>query len=104
MTRPVAIRPGGNGPSTIDSFSSRHALTGPRTCGRRCYVRVQVYDQKGWLLDGWRGVIVPWGFWVTAQDEICFRGSTPQPWRIDPKYPKAPLGCPPRDQVLMKFD
>ena len=26
------------------------------------------------------------------------------PWREDPKYPGAPLSCPPKDQVVMKFN
>ena len=89
-------------------FSLPHAIAldaqGRLYIADRNNVRVQVYDQKGRLLDSWRDVIVPWGFWVTAKDEIWVCGSTPQPWRVDPKYPKAPLGCPPRDQVLMKFD
>jgi hypothetical protein len=56
------------------------------------------------LLDSWRDVIVPWGFWVTPQDEIWVCGSSPQPWRFKMKYATAPLGCPPKDQMLMKFD
>lgn len=89
-------------------FSLPHAIAldaqGRLYIADRNNVRVQVYDQKGRLLDSWRDVIVPWSFWVTAQNEIWVCGSTPQPWRVDPKYPDAPLGCPPRDQVLMKFD
>ena len=25
-------------------------------------------------------------------------------WRLDPDYPTAPLGCPPKDQVVMRFN
>jgi len=67
-------------------------------------VRIQVYSQAGELLDSWRDILVPWGLWVTAADEIWVCGSSPMQWRIDPKYPKAPLGCPPKDQVFMRFD
>jgi hypothetical protein len=91
-----------------EDFSLPHAIAidsrGRLYIADRNNVRIQVYDQSGRLLDSWRDVIVPWGFWVTPQDEIWVCGSSPQPWRADPKYPKAPLGCPPKDQVLMKFD
>lgn len=66
--------------------------------------RVQVYSQSGELLDSWANVLVPWGFWVTEQDEIWVCGSSPMPWLEDPKYPGAPLGCPPKDQLVMKFN
>lgn len=26
------------------------------------------------------------------------------PWRVDPNYPHAPLGCPPKDQIVMRFN
>jgi hypothetical protein len=26
------------------------------------------------------------------------------PWVTDPKYPTAPLGCPPKDQLFVKFN
>jgi hypothetical protein len=66
--------------------------------------RVQIYSQSGELLDSWANVLVPWGFWVSDQDEIWVCGSSPMPWLEDPKYPGAPLGCPPKDQVVMKFN
>ncbi len=67
-------------------------------------VRVQVFDTSGKLLDVWRDIIVPWGFCITPSDEIWVCGSSPMPWRFDPKYAAAPLGCPPKDQVFMKFN
>lgn len=67
-------------------------------------VRVQIYSQDGKLLDSWSDVIVPWGFSVTENDEIWVCGSSPMQWRNDPDYPGAPLGCPPKDQVFMKFN
>jgi hypothetical protein len=41
---------------------------------------------------------------MTGSDEIWVCGSSPMPWRFDAKYPTAPLGCPPKDQVFMKFN
>lgn len=66
--------------------------------------RVQVYSQSGELLDSWLNIIVPWGFWVGPRDEIWVAGSSPMTWAMDAKYPTAPLGCPPKDQVFMRFD
>ena len=66
-------------------------------------VRVQVYNTDGQLIDSWRNIVVPWGFCITANDDIWVCGSSPMKWRFDPKYPGAPLGCPPKDQVFMKF-
>ncbi len=90
------------------NFSIPHAIEidskGRLYVADRNNVRVQVYDQRGKLLDSWRDVIVPWGFWLSAKDEIWVCGSSPMQWRIDLKYPTAPLGCPPKDQVLTKFN
>jgi hypothetical protein len=66
--------------------------------------RVQVYSQDGELLDSWKDVLVPWGFWMTARDELWVCGSSPMPWITVPKYADAPLGCPPKDQLFMRFD
>lgn len=66
-------------------------------------VRVQLYDQQGKLLDSWANVIVPWGFWMRDNDELWVCGSSPMPWREDPKYPGAPLSCPPKDQLVVRF-
>ena len=66
-------------------------------------VRVQVYNTAGKLIDSWRDIVVPWGFCITANDDIWVCGSSPMKWRFNPKYPGAPLGCPPKDQVFMKF-
>jgi NHL repeat-containing protein len=89
-------------------FSLPHAIAmdsrGHLYVADRNNVRVQVYDQRGKLLDSWRDVIVPWGFWITPKDEIWVCGSSPMPWRDDSAYPGAPVGCPPRDQLLMKFN
>jgi len=91
-----------------DQFSLPHAIAidskGKLYIADRNNVRVQVYDQKGNLTDSWQNIIVPWGFWISLDDEIWVCGSSPMQWRNDSKYPAAPLGCPPKDQVFMKFN
>jgi DNA-binding beta-propeller fold protein YncE len=62
--------------------------------------RVQVFDQNGRFLDQWQNLCVPWGFWITPDDEIWVCGSSPMPWREEDNV----LGCPPKDQLFMKFD
>ena len=59
---------------------------------------VQVFDQSGKVLAQWADVMVPWGLWVTARDEIWVCGSSPMP---RPK--KGYRGLPPKDQVVLKF-
>ncbi len=79
-----------------ENFSIPHAITldshGRLYVADRNNVRVQVYNQDGHLLGSWRDLIVPWGFWMTDKDELWVCGSSPMPWRVDPKYPSAPLG------------
>jgi len=66
--------------------------------------RVQVFNKGGKLLDVWSNLMVPWSLWLTSRDEIWVCGSSPMRWGFDPKYPDAPLGCPPKDQLIMKFN
>ncbi len=66
-------------------------------------VRIQIFNRDGQLIDSWSNAIVPWGFCLTSDDHLWVAGSTPMAWREDPKYPGAPLSCPPKDQVVMKF-
>lgn len=91
-----------------NDFSLPHAIAldsqGRLYVADRNNQRVQIYSQAGKLLDSWPNVIVPWGFCVTAKDEIWVAGCSPMPWRVDPKYPTAPLSCPPKDQLVMKFN
>ncbi len=63
-------------------------------------VRVQVFDSEGKFLDEWKNLIVPWGFHVTKEDEIWICGSSPMQWRESDHA----LGCPPKDQICMKFN
>lgn len=95
----------GTGP---DQFSLPHAIAidsaGRLYVADRNNARVMIYDQQGTLLDSWENVIVPWGFWITAEDHIWVCGASPMPWTHHPDYPGASVSCPPKDQVLMKFN
>ena len=65
----------------------------------RSNVRIQRFDQSGKFLGEWRNLLVPWGLSVTKDDEIWACGSSPMIWPEDDGM----LGCPPKDQVFMKF-
>jgi sugar lactone lactonase YvrE len=84
-------------------FSIPHAIA---YCKGRLYVadrnnvRVQVFDPEGKLLDMWSNVVTPWGLCVTKDDELWVCGSSPMQWRKE----DGALGCPPKDQVFMKFN
>ncbi len=88
-------------------FSIPHAVVcdskGRVYVADRNNVRVQVFSSKGKLLAVWANLLVPWGLWISPWDEIWVCGSSPMTWRTDPKYPTAPLGCPPKDQLAMRF-
>lgn len=85
-------------------FSLVHAIAldskGTLYVADRNNARVQVFDQSGKFLDQWQNIIVPWGLWVTDDDEIWVCGCSPMQWREE----DATLSCPPKDQVFMKFD
>ena len=97
------VRAWGKLGSKPGEFSIPHAIAadskGRLYVADRNNVRVQVFDQKGKLLDVWSNVVVPWGFCVTKDDEIWVCGSSPMQWRKT----DGALGCPPKDQVFMKF-
>lgn len=60
--------------------------------------RIQVYNVEGKLIDSWKCLLVPWGLSITVEDEIWVCGSSPTVW-------SGPLlGCPPKDQLVMKFN
>jgi peptidylamidoglycolate lyase len=67
-------------------------------------VRVQVFDATGGLLDVWSNVLVPWTISILPDDAVWICGSSPMGWAVHPDYPQAPLGCPPKDQLVMRFD
>jgi hypothetical protein len=84
-------------------FSCPHAIAmdsaGRLYVADRNNVRVQVFEQSGKFVTEWRNVITPWGLWITDADEIWVCGSSPMSWDN-----ASMLGCPPKDQVFMKFD
>jgi hypothetical protein len=59
--------------------------------------RVQLFDQQGRFLDQWTNLLMPWGLWISPQDELWGCGSSPQWWRKDDKFP------PPKDQIFMRL-
>lgn len=89
-------------------FSIPHAIAADSK--GRLYVadrnngRIQIFDAEGMLMDVWSHILVPWGLWISPADEIWVCGSSPMQWRFHAKYPTAPLGCPPKDQLFMKFN
>jgi hypothetical protein len=44
--------------------------------------------------------MVPWGLTITANDEIWACGCSPMTWRKEDRH----LSCPPKDQLLVRFD
>jgi hypothetical protein len=91
----------GSGPS---QFSIAHAIAldskGRVYVADRNNVRIQVFTSDGKLVDEWRNLIVPWGFHMTPSDELWVCGSSPMQWRKEDDA----LGCPPKDQIFMKFN
>lgn len=87
-------------------FSLPHAIAcdskGRLYVADRNNVRVQVFDREGALLDVWANLVVPWNFWITPADDIWVCGSSPMIW--DDQFPDEPLGCPPKDQLIARFD
>ena len=85
-------------------FSIPHAIAmdsqGTLYVADRNNVRVQLFDQEGEFLRQWANVITPWGFWITKDDQIWVCGSSPMPWRDEDEV----LGCPPKDQLFMRFN
>ena len=102
------IRAWGSLGTAPGQFSLPHSIVcdsqGRLYVADRNNVRVQMFDRRGRLLDVWRDVMVPWGLWVSPSDEIWVCGSSPMIWSFDPKYPTAPVGCPPKDQLFMRFN
>lgn len=90
----------GTGPG---EFSIPHAIAadsqGRLYVADRNNVRVQVFDTQGNFLAEWRNIVTPWGFWISRDDAIWVCGSSPMPW-----YDFKVLGCPPKDQLFMRFD
>jgi DNA-binding beta-propeller fold protein YncE len=91
----------GSGPG---EFSIPHSIVadsrGRLYVADRNNVRIQVFDQQGRLLDTWANLVVPWGLCMTRDDQLWVCGSSPMQWRKE----DTALGCPPRDQVFMRFN
>ncbi len=91
----------GDGPG---EFRTPHAIV--RDSAGRLYVadrgnaRVQVFESDGRFVDEWRDLLVPWGLTITDDDQIWACGSSPMPAGLL----NLAFGCPPRDQVFMRFD
>ena len=85
-------------------FSIPHALV--RDSQDRLYVadrnnaRIQVFDTQGRLLDVWADLVVPWGLYMTKDDQLWVCGSSPMTWRPEDQA----LGVPPKDQLFFRFD
>lgn len=92
----LGIKPGEFSVPHSIAMDSRHRLY---VCDRN-NARVQVFDTDGKFLAEWRNLLVPWIVTITANDEIWITGSSPMPW--NDKDPL--LSCPPKDQLIMRFD
>jgi DNA-binding beta-propeller fold protein YncE len=62
--------------------------------------RIQVFDRTGKFLAEWRNLLVPWGLWMTPEDELWVCGCSPMIWRDSDEV----LSCPPKDQLIARFD
>lgn len=62
--------------------------------------RIQVFDSQGNFLAEWRHLVVPWGLWMTKDDELWVCGCSPMIWRDTDEV----LSCPPKDQLIARFD
>jgi hypothetical protein len=91
----------GSGPG---QFSIPHAIAadskGRLYVADRNNARIQVFDASGKFVAQWKDLVVPWGLWMTKEDELWVCGSSPAQWQKE----NTNLGIPPKDQVLMKFN
>jgi len=92
----LGVRPG--------QFNLVHAVAvdskGKVYVADRNNARIQVFDSKGNLLAEWRNLVVPWGLWMTPEDELWVCGCSPMIWRPTDEV----LSCPPKDQLIARFD
>ena len=89
----------GSGPG---EFSLPHSIAvdsrGRVYVADRNNARIQVFGPDGTFIDEWRNLIVPWGIWISPQDEVFVCGSSPMHWGESEEF-----GLPPKDQLVMKF-
>lgn len=62
--------------------------------------RVQVFNATGKLLAVWKNLIMPWGMYVTKNDEIWVCGASP----VKKTKGEGLQVAPPADQWIMKFN
>lgn len=88
-----------------DEFCNPHAIAldskGRLYVADRYNARIQVFNQDGEVLDVWEHVVIPWGLWITPDDDVWVCGSSPDKW---PDDPKALRGGKPRDQLFLRFN
>ncbi len=92
----IGVRPG--------QFNLVHAIAvdskGRIYVADRNNARIQVFDARGNFLAEWRNLVVPWGLWMTKEDELWVCGCSPMIWRETDEV----LSCPPKDQLIARFD
>jgi hypothetical protein len=66
--------------------------------------RIQVFSMDGELLDVWDHLIIPWGLWITPEDEVLVCGTSTAHWPTGPGTEIAQYGVPPTDQLVMRFN
>src|SRR5262249_40763934 len=85
-------------------FSLVHAIAvdsrGRLLVADRNNARIQLFDTEGRFLEQWCNVVVPWGLWVTPEDDVWVCGSSPAGWNEN----DFTLATPPPDQLLERFD
>lgn len=60
--------------------------------------RIQVFSQSGTFLDQWDQLIMPWGLFANADNDIWVCGSSPHWWKRNGKYPEY------KDQIFLRFN
>ncbi|GIW89469.1 MAG: hypothetical protein KatS3mg108_3793 [Isosphaeraceae bacterium] len=114
--RVVVFAPDGSVRSILGSegtapgqFRLPHALAldsqGRLYVADRSNARVQVFAPDGSVLAEWRNLIVPWDLAIDRADRVYVAGSSPTRWpRGARTRAGVPLGIPPHDQIVFRFD
>src|SRR5262249_20121611 len=88
-------------------FSQPHAVVldskGRVYVADRNNARIQIFDDRGKVLDEWRNIITPWAMVMTKNDELYVCGSSPTLWSEIPETQNA-LAAPPKDQLFIRLD
>ncbi len=98
------VKAWGSRGSRPGQFSLVHAIAadsrGRLLVADRNNARIQLFDKQGQFLGQWCNIVVPWGLWVTPEDDVWVCGSSPAGWRDN----DFALATPPHDQLLVRFD